>query len=205
MKKVWLSLLVVGIVATLVGAGTLAYFSDTETSTGNTIGAGVVNIVINDQDPLQSAVVEISDIKPGWDLVVNKTLTVEGNPADVYIQLSNFVADEGENPESETNNTADESLADVIYYDLYVFAYNESSGEYDIPVFSMGPTNTMTELEGYWILLGTLEPGTYKIVQSFHMDEDADNEYQGDTLTFTETFYAVQEDGPAPGNVWGVT
>lgn len=45
-KKMLLSLLVLGVVATVAGAGTWAAFSDTETSTGNTLTAGTLDLEV---------------------------------------------------------------------------------------------------------------------------------------------------------------
>nr|AGF93402.1 conserved hypothetical protein, secreted [uncultured organism] len=45
-----MSVLVLGIAVTLAGAGTLAYFSDTETSAGNTFGAGILDLKVDGED-----------------------------------------------------------------------------------------------------------------------------------------------------------
>ena len=44
MKKIILSLAIVGVVAVVTIGGTIAYFSDTETSTGNTFTAGTLDL-----------------------------------------------------------------------------------------------------------------------------------------------------------------
>lgn len=44
MKKILMSLMAIALVIGLVGAGTIAFFSDTETSTDNTFTAGTLNI-----------------------------------------------------------------------------------------------------------------------------------------------------------------
>ncbi len=52
-KSILVSLMVVGVMATLIGASTRAVFTDTVTSTGNTFTAGTVDIVANgDADDL---------------------------------------------------------------------------------------------------------------------------------------------------------
>lgn len=45
MKKTIISFMIIGLVLALIGGGTWAYFSDTETSTGNTFTAGTLNLV----------------------------------------------------------------------------------------------------------------------------------------------------------------
>ena len=45
MGKIIISFMAIGLVLALIGGGTWAYFSDTETSTGNTFTAGTLNLV----------------------------------------------------------------------------------------------------------------------------------------------------------------
>ena len=61
MKKIILSLAIVAVVGTVVIGGTIAYFSDTETSTGNTFTAGSVNL----NDGLSVKKFDLSNMKPG--------------------------------------------------------------------------------------------------------------------------------------------
>jgi predicted ribosomally synthesized peptide with SipW-like signal peptide len=53
-KKILVSMMVIGLVATLAGAGLYAYFSDTETSTGNVFTAGTLDIKLADGDEAYS-------------------------------------------------------------------------------------------------------------------------------------------------------
>jgi len=48
-KKLILSLSIIGLVAAIVVGGTIAYFSDTETSTGNTFTAGAIDLKIDSE------------------------------------------------------------------------------------------------------------------------------------------------------------
>jgi len=63
MKKIAISLGIIGVVGAIVIGGTIAYFSDTETSTGNTFSTGVIDIDINDQNPWTKSW-NITDMKP---------------------------------------------------------------------------------------------------------------------------------------------
>jgi len=49
-KKILVSMMVIGLVATLAGAGLHAYFWDTGTSTGNTFSAGTLDLKLSDSD-----------------------------------------------------------------------------------------------------------------------------------------------------------
>jgi len=46
-KKIIISLSIIGLVAAIVVGGTIAYFSDTETSTGNTFTAGSIDLTVD--------------------------------------------------------------------------------------------------------------------------------------------------------------
>lgn len=48
-KKIILSLSVIGLVAAIAVGGTIAYFSDTETSTGNTFTAGAIDLTVDNE------------------------------------------------------------------------------------------------------------------------------------------------------------
>jgi len=48
-KKIIISLTVIGVVAAIAIGGTIAYFSDTETSTGNTFTAGAIDLTIDNE------------------------------------------------------------------------------------------------------------------------------------------------------------
>ncbi|MDI6640204.1 MAG: TasA family protein [Methanocellales archaeon] len=61
--KILTSLLVIGIVIGLTGGATFAYFSDTETSTGNTFTAGTLNLQVGAADPTIESI-SISNMKP---------------------------------------------------------------------------------------------------------------------------------------------
>jgi predicted ribosomally synthesized peptide with SipW-like signal peptide len=109
MKKIILSLAIVGVVGAVVIGGTIAYFSDTETSTGNTFTAGTLNLDLTDwsDDGTQgeTGTFYFSNMYPG---------DKEGEPINIrnigslngYIDLSNIVVTntEGDNPESETGD-----------------------------------------------------------------------------------------------------
>lgn len=69
MKKILISLSVIALVATLAISGTIAYFSDAETSNGNTLNAGVLDLLIADNNEDfgngVSATWSAEDMKPG--------------------------------------------------------------------------------------------------------------------------------------------
>jgi predicted ribosomally synthesized peptide with SipW-like signal peptide len=64
-KKILVSVMVIGLVAALAGAGLYAYFNDTETSSNNTFTAGTLDLTVN--GPGFSAPITLSNMKPGDD------------------------------------------------------------------------------------------------------------------------------------------
>jgi predicted ribosomally synthesized peptide with SipW-like signal peptide len=63
MKKILVSLMVIALVCALIGTGIHAYFSDVETSTGNTFTAGTLNLIVGSVDPCTQTIT-VSNLKP---------------------------------------------------------------------------------------------------------------------------------------------
>jgi len=96
-RKIMSSLLVIALAALLIGLGTFAQFSDTETSTGNTFTAGTLNLTVENPDPT-TAKFTISDVKPGdTDLTAASWKVKNVGSLDGYLDITfkNLVNDEG--------------------------------------------------------------------------------------------------------------
>jgi len=127
-KKIILSLSVIGVVAAIAVGGTIAYFSDTETSVGNTFTAGTIDISLNPKGG--QAVQTVSgdlDLKPsqtGWTKAV--VTNVGTNPAEIWKHIGNVENREHGivEPEREYYNEHDGSenwkLSNWIHYDMLV-------------------------------------------------------------------------------------
>ncbi len=63
--KILISLSVIGAIAAIVIGGTIAYFSDTETSSGNTFSAGTLDLKVNDKEGSTVDKITITNAKPG--------------------------------------------------------------------------------------------------------------------------------------------
>ena len=94
MKKIILSLAVIAVVAVVAVGATRAYFSDTQTSTGNTFSAGTIDIAINGTNATSWAGnYNVGDLKPGETGNINFNIQNVGtNPVDVSKNLSNFTS-----------------------------------------------------------------------------------------------------------------
>lgn len=215
-KKILISLSVIAAVAAIAIGGTVAYFSDTETSTGNTIAAGTIDLKISkgtgwtDED---IALVTLEDLKPSEVHYVTKYLKVEGNPAKVFLQISGSTCDTGiqtdaeceeergnwtgtacENPTNENNR-----LDKYTTYDLCIDRNENGKCEEDETIIHPDDHMKLSDISGVWLPLGTFDPGTQvNIIQSFHLQKEVTNWAQGDICTFNEKFLAQQTTAPDP-------
>ena len=219
-----MGVMVAGLVMMAIGAGaaknlTGAFFTDTEISTGNTFTAGRIDLVVNQQNPLASKVVELGPMDPGSESIITKNLVVTDNPSNIWMQIKDIVGSQGTSTEPECvaesgTWTGTECSSPInpkfdletqIYYYLSVCLddngnYVCDSGETKVESFMAKDAETLATLNGKWVQLWkSLPSGKILIIeQSFHFKSTAGNEYQGDVVTFTEIFGAYQLGAPTP-------
>ena len=205
MKKITLSIAIIGIVGVATAGMTMAYFSDTEISTGNTITAGTINLKVNGEDgDTLTQVVTIDDFKPGYEQFIGKRIVVEGNPSDVFLKVEGIETTGGIEVEPELveeNGEEKDNIDAYIYYDLSIsfddLALDSDSWE---SIISLDEEITLADIEDMWIkLYDNLEPDTILYIrQSFHFNEDVTNWAQGDDMVFNEQFMAQQVEASSP-------
>lgn len=78
MKKILISLAIIGVVAAIGVGATVAYFSDTETSTGNTFTAGTLDLKLNGGNA-NSTMFTVANVVPGQSDGASVTLNNAGN------------------------------------------------------------------------------------------------------------------------------
>ena len=108
MNKILLSLLTISLVAVVGVGATRAYFSDTETSVGNTMAAGTLDLKVDNQEDPNVVHVTLSNMKPGQTASYNWTLSnagsISGKPWVEITNVKNY--DNGCNdPETATPDT----------------------------------------------------------------------------------------------------
>ncbi|MFA6306806.1 MAG: SipW-dependent-type signal peptide-containing protein [Patescibacteria group bacterium] len=139
-KKALVSLSVVAIVAVIVIGGTMAYFNDTETSTGNKFTAGKFNLLVGSEctyngvsqapcnwvkkDLASELFFNFDDIKPGDSGENTITLKVDNNDAWICAELANLVGDDNgcDSPENKVDNTCGAGqgeLQDNLYFTIW--------------------------------------------------------------------------------------
>jgi predicted ribosomally synthesized peptide with SipW-like signal peptide len=210
MKRILASLLTIAVVAVVGVVVTRAYFSDTETSKGNTITAGTIDISVNDQNPwTKNYSDQLADMKPGMVREVSYVVrNVGANPVVVWKQVHVTGTSTGTVTVPEcttqlgiwdtTNNACDwqghtdkNDLYNVITYDMKANDAVLIDGAWNV---------TMNDIDAIWVPLGRIETGqSITVKQSYHMLPTAGNEYQGDTMTFDISIYAEQIGGTGPG------
>lgn len=94
MQKILLSLVTITLVAAVAIGATRAYFSDTETSTGNSFTAGKLDLVLGAGTPMPFSV---SNLAPGQSGTGKVTLTNATGSIDgvLDIKIANMVQSEG--------------------------------------------------------------------------------------------------------------
>ena len=151
MKRILISLSIIGIAAGAVAGGTIAFFNDTETSTGNIFVAGTIDLTIDsngsslngvglaDTNFLSTDLTDekffvFDDIKPGDFGVRDISVHVSDNPAYACLLIHNKVdVDNGiTDPEDEVDNVndnADGTADGDLSRDLELFAWEDLNAD----------------------------------------------------------------------------
>ena len=188
------SILAIILVAIGVGAGTMAYFSDTETSSGNQFTAGTIDLTLG---AMTGVSFPLSNMKPGdiisGSVTVQNTGTLAGK---LYGRTTYTEADATPNPSPD--KTADE------------FADKLKVTSWEDPTMT-GPVNpamilkalalqtgvAVSTFSGTWMPYGTLASsasGTFDMTIEF--DTAAGNDYQGDGIAVKFEYLLVQTNHP---------
>jgi spore coat-associated protein N len=168
-KKTLLSMLIVGVVATVAGAGTWAAFSDTETSTGNTFTAGTLDLVVGSVGAsLPLAVENVYPQATGTIGTINvaNAGTIDGT---LSLKIINIQDDENgvNDPESKMGDT-------------------DATGELSSHLTIYANGNVVTP--GTAMPIGALVAGSNQDILLTYSVDDADNSIQTDKTTFDTEF-----------------
>lgn len=219
MKRILLSVITIALVSTVAFGATKAFFTDTETNTGNTFSAGTIDIAVNDQNPWnRTTPYQFIDMKPSQvdyaDFVIQNVGT---NPANVWkkVTVTNEVDGTISEPEcvegggtwSGTACTDGyvpvNNISSAIRYDLTVWVYDvdpvknpQATPEWWQLIYTDGMDKRLNTLNNVDVLLGMIPAGWWmKVQQSYHMDSGTTNWAQGDIMTFDITLTAEQLKG----------
>lgn len=211
MKNISRSLAVIAGVAAIAIGGTYALFFDTEIAENNTVTAGTIDIAIDGQNPWTGSY-SIPDIKPGETKYIEFNVKNVGqNPVNLSKKISNWQESTGIVSEPEcteqsgawdnANNTCDfnshtdeNDIQTQIIYDLSVEVYEVGATTpiWWQTIYADSENQTLASVYGpvtpgayNSVKLGMLPVGaTMKVKQSYHLNINTGNAYQGDQLTF---------------------
>lgn len=202
-KRILISLSVIGLVAAIAIGGTIAYFSDTETSGRNVFTAGTIDIEIKDGDngAIWEGGFEMRDLKPCETAYINFVISNPGdNPVNIWKHIKNVIPSGGisTEPEQEVGGDTINDIDKWILYDLSVKVTCPAAGCGDPKGSGWWQTIydenvTVAGITSKDVFLGMIPAeGTMKVTQSYHLKPETGNEYQGDEMAFDIEIYAEQ-------------
>jgi len=202
MKKILISMMTIAVVGALIGGGVFAYFSDTETSTGNSFTAGTLNLQVSGDDPL-TAHFAVTDTFGGDSGSDDWLLKNDGSIAgSLDVIFSNIVDDENGVNEPEdadagedgtvalpgTNGELAEVLALLIYIDENDNDTYDSGTDTLIYQGFVKPGLAGERLSNY-AMAANYGSGNDKAIRiEWNIDSGVGNKIQSDSTGFDITF-----------------
>jgi predicted ribosomally synthesized peptide with SipW-like signal peptide len=207
MKKLITSIGIVGVVAAIAIGATVAYFSDTETSTGNTFTAGTLDLKVDGKDDTEVVHIVLDNIKPGWSGEYRWTIKNAGSlDGTLWFEIKNLVNNENglEEPEKEApgeNRGEPGELGDkMIIGKINFYDPNSCQGasrpRKGSPSGSECPhwmISLNTWAQDRWYYQDILKSGQSKDLDIiFSLPSDVGNCVQGDSVSFDIVFHLDQ-------------
>jgi predicted ribosomally synthesized peptide with SipW-like signal peptide len=201
-------MMLIGIAAMLAGAGLYAYFSDTETSTGNVFSAGTIgDLKTIDWDELTwrdgvTATWTATNMKPGdsfpFDVEFVGLSRVVGTitPGSLQITCDYNVIEEMPQTESDTDphtNKHPDAMAKQMI--IARFKYNGTDYVDSIVDFDGDGQKTFYDIKNSPVIglpIPVVTDGGTFFRLSVKFSEDAGNDFQGDTFDLTMIFTLKQ-------------
>jgi len=199
MNKVLASLLMIGVVAAMAGAGTSAYFTDTETSTGNVFTAGTLDLVVDGENPATRSFFEIENVQPSYNGSVKVNLTNIGT-CNGYLSMwiVNLTDDDNglTEPESGVDSTGgSDPQGDLSQYLCIVIA-NGTDELYNGTLKNFATTYRSQDAQ---LDLGDLGAGqSREFTMGYYVPSDVGNIIQSDRSTFDIVVDLLQKEMPHP-------
>jgi len=198
-KGILMSILMIGVVAMAAGAGTFAYFSDTETSTGNTFTAGTLDLKVNSGDS-NVVMFNVNDVKPGDSGSAEINLSNAGS-LDGYLDInfSNVVDNDPTltDPEDEVDDTQGDGQGELAD-NLDILAYIDENGNstYDAGTDALVYDGKAINIAGEQLSNYSLTSGASKTFRiEWSVDSGVGNVIQDDEAGFDIEFELAQTTG----------
>ncbi len=188
-KVVGLSLALIMVIG-MIGVETFAYFTDTETSSGNLLAAGTLDLKTNDADGV-SQTLYTTNMSPGatlgpYTITLKNAGTTDGATLDIVFS---YVESDG-SPNS-ANKTADEVAAMM---EVITLNYGSSNLLSSISDNNSNGYKDVYDLKNYNLtgLSGITASATKDFVISVRLRSETGNDFQSDGITITMTFTLKQ-------------
>jgi len=195
MNKIILSLVTIFAVAAIAAAATAAYFSDTETSTGNTFAAGTLDLTvdstINGQNTVKFTIgnMKPTDIQTGI-YILNNTGSIDG-----YLDLESISVANSENGILEPEQQAGDATVDTgelqTLIDLIIWIDADNNGLPNETLIYSGKAGSVAG--NYDVDQVIAASGNTKLGVRVDWPSQAnDNQAMGDDMTLNMTFELLQ-------------
>lgn len=208
-RKVLGGLTAIGAAGAATGAGTMALFSDTESSSGNTVSAGTLNLTTGESTSLVGSA---TGLAPGEsDTPRSVTLTNAGSitgSLDIDVTITGQNDSGGSNPANDTDVPADK-FAKALEVTTLTYGGSDVSGQVTGTQSLDGGSTTYTSLydlannahgsseSAQNDLINLDDPGSsgtdFKL--QLTLRSEAGNDYQADGVEFEVDFILNQKDG----------
>ena len=213
-KKIILSLAVIGVVAAIAVGGTVAYFTDTETSTGNTFTAGILDLKVDSECTYNGVAVSectwglkdldgdvffnYNDIKPGDSGENTISLHVQ-NDAYVCAEITNLVSADNSctEPELESEPGCATSSEGELAENLVFTIWMDTDCDNILNGNEVAIVENQPAITGLWPIADSrtaaLPAGETSCVGvAWSLPATVGNEAQSDSLTGDIEFTAIQ-------------
>jgi len=217
MKKILMSVMVIAVTIGVVATGLSgAWFSDTESTASNPGGLGTNQLYAGSIDLEIGEPFEVTDLKPcvtKWGYITLHN--VGENPGNAWLHITNviglengtvdaeleaYLARSGYNPDALRY---DNDLERFITVDLYIDPTIDGQAIGGRYIITEDLHWKLADLECQWILLGLLEEDVeYELWFSFHIQDEAGNQYQTDLVTFDIEVMLLQTNADPPSPEW---
>jgi len=212
------SIIAIALVSVAIGAGTLAYFSDTALATGNTFTTGTADLAYLAggvaYDTIDSGITKDArggGIYPGWNYMYDEVVLTNEGTLDLAVKMTATIT-------QDKWLTSGDWVSDLLYLEIYDWVDSNADENADPGEGTLLWTGTLADLAGATIDLGVIEDtdlsfdpghgnpsarliapnpkGLYFNYELMSTGSNAiDNEFQGFVLTWDAIMTGVAEPG----------
>jgi predicted ribosomally synthesized peptide with SipW-like signal peptide len=212
MRKILVSLSIIGAVAAIATGVTIAFFQDTETSTGNTFTAGTLDLKVGDADEGfgngVSATWVMPNMIPGVTAVgpLSVNLQNSGTIAANHVEISfSHSIDEATNPVESDSNPSSTPGEMARWIEIIGMTYNgvnlvsapytdaNGNGFFDLEDVTLPPYTSVGGPLDNLVPPNPNGAGSRTLTMELRFNAGATNDIQGDILTTTVTFTLNQD------------